>query len=112
MNSAELKPLVVTVHGLNSDGEWQFGAEKVLAHHCDCAHYHYRDYRYWGFALQFLAPAPALVVVALCGALLGLVSESVMSQAGSSPPSSGIPMLSEWTGLDLFLPFWVVGLAD
>lgn len=49
-----MKPLVITVHGINSDGEWQNAVEKVLAPHCECRHFRYRDYRYFGFALQLV----------------------------------------------------------
>ena len=60
--------LVLTVHGINSDGEWQEDAGRVLEPHCTYASYKYRDYRYWGFVLQLVDPLPALLALAFAGA--------------------------------------------
>lgn len=49
-------PLVITVHGINSDGEWQEQIESVIGPFCECRMYRYRDYRYAGFLLQFFHP--------------------------------------------------------
>jgi hypothetical protein len=63
-------PLVLTVHGINSDGEWQADARRALDPHCKYAAYQHRDYRYWGFALQIFSPVPALIALIGAGAAL------------------------------------------
>ncbi len=47
---------VVTVHGINSDGEWQKEVHSVLERHFRCVGYRYRTYRYFGFALPISWP--------------------------------------------------------
>jgi hypothetical protein len=75
--------LVLTVHGINSDGEWQEDAGRVLDPHCTYVAYKYRSYRYWGFVLQLVAPVPALLALIFLGAAV-----SQVEAAGTLPPGT------------------------
>lgn len=66
-------PLVLTIHGINSDGTWQDEVEEVLTGHCRCLAYRYRDYRYAGFTVQFFSPFWGLATVLCLGAWIALL---------------------------------------
>lgn len=76
-----MQPLVITVHGINSDGEWQNAVEKVLAPHCKCRHFRYRDYRYFGFALQLIGPVCGLLAAGCVGVSLGQLIDAPLEPA-------------------------------
>jgi len=59
------RQLVVTVHGINSDGEWQESVEQILRFHFRCENYKYQTYRYCGGLLIFLGPW-GLLACAFC----------------------------------------------
>lgn len=66
-----LQPLVITVHGINSDGEWQDLVEPILEPHCHCEPIRYRAYRCFGALRQFVGPWSLRVSFFALGAMLG-----------------------------------------
>jgi hypothetical protein len=65
------RQLVVTIHGVNTDGDWQDSVEQILKFHFRCENYKYRTYRYCGALLIFLGPwgllASAVCLAGYCG---------------------------------------------
>lgn len=108
-------PLVITVHGINSDGEWQERVAPILHPHCRCVPFKYPDYRYWGFALQFFSPAWGWLALACLGVALGLRwFPGLLQQVDTLAAWSGIPGATFWyyllvPGLTALVPLlWVL----
>lgn len=64
------KPLIITVHGINSDGEWQERLEYALHPHFDFAHIKYDEYRFRGETKLLIGP---VAIAAATGASLMLL---------------------------------------
>jgi hypothetical protein len=101
------RPLVVTVHGINTDGEWQRIVQELLTPHCDFLHYHYGGYRYAGFLRQYLSPT-------LCFAIIALLSFWLSGALAISPAPAANPPSQAQQRLGIPWPWdtWLaIGLA-
>ena len=60
-----MKEIILTVHGINTDGKWQEAVKNVLEPHFECAAIQYPHYRYLGALKLLFEPyvlVPALAV--------------------------------------------------
>lgn len=64
------KPLIITVHGINSGGEWQEQLEYALHPHFEFAHIKYDEYRFRGETKLLVGP---IALAASIGATLMLL---------------------------------------
>jgi hypothetical protein len=73
------KKIIITVHGINSDGAWQERVEKAMRPHFQFVNFKYDEYRRWGKLKLFFGPIwglsafSAFVMFLLTGAHLSLL---------------------------------------
>ncbi|MBI1904313.1 MAG: hypothetical protein HYS13_24730 [Planctomycetia bacterium] len=112
-DGASQLPLVLTVHGINSDGEWQDTVQRLLSPHFEFDAYRYYDFRYAGFVRQFIEPACCLLMVAVAFFwaiwLLGFLGfPGEIQPPGPSPAAEFAFLRWPW---DAWASIWVVGVS-
>jgi hypothetical protein len=92
------REFLATVHGINSDGEWQEAVERILGHHFQCEHFKYRTFRYSGALLIFLGPWALLAGLACLAALGGMRLDESSFPEWWALPLAGLVALGTWAG--------------